>query len=252
MSETPPPAALPAPRGRITAIVPLKALDKAKGRLAGDLDASSRRALVAWMFGRVMAACHEAALVTRVLVVAGDRAGAGLAAEHDAQIVVEPRPGLQRALATAEAVASRTRRPAATLVVAADLPLALGADLDRVCAAGGESGGASSPHPCGPAVVVAPTRDGGTGALYRRPPAVIGTRYGPGSAAAHLRLAAAAGVNAVLTQVPGLALDVDTAGQLREAAGLDREVAAWLDREVAWTSAMRDRLTSGACAPPEG
>lgn len=198
------------------------------------------------MFGRVMAACQEATLVARVLVVAGDLAAADLAAAHDVEVLTEPRPGLQRALATADAaVTSRPRPPAATLVVAADLPLARGTDLDRVCYAGGESEAMHSTHPAGPAVVVAPTRDGGTGALYRRPPAVIGTRYGPGSAAAHLRLAVAAGANAALARIPALALDVDTAGQLREAAGLDSEVAAW-------TSAIRERLPRGACAPPKG
>lgn len=224
---------------QITAIVPLKALDQAKGRLAGDLDPSSRRALVAWMFGRVMAACRDAALIGPVLVVAGDRAAADIATAHDVRILVEERPGLQRALAVADAA---TAAASATLVLAADLPLARGPDLDRMCAAGGGLGGGPG-RSAPPAVVVAPTRDGGTGALYRCPPTVIETRYGPGSAAAHLALARAAGVNAVVTRVPALALDVDTAGQLRAAAQMDREVAAW-------TTALRDRRPCRVCPPP--
>jgi 2-phospho-L-lactate/phosphoenolpyruvate guanylyltransferase len=102
-------------------------------------------------------------------------------------------------------------------VVAADLPLAHGADLDRVVAAAAG----------GRAVVIVPTRDGGTGVLYRRPATVTGTAYGPGSAAAHVRLAADAGLEAVTLDVPGLALDVDDAGGLREAAARDGAAGRW-------------------------
>lgn len=203
----------PSPAGA-TAIVPLKALDRAKGRLAGDLDPAARRALTAWMFGRVLVACRAATHVTGLLVVAGDEDAARLARQHDAPVLLEPRPGLAAALAAADEACAPAR---ATLVVAADLPLARGADLDRVCETAGP----------GPAVVVAPTRDGGTGALYRRPPLVIPTRYGPGSAAAHLALAAQAGLPGIRVDVPGLALDVDDAGRLREAAALDRAVGRW-------------------------
>jgi 2-phospho-L-lactate/phosphoenolpyruvate guanylyltransferase len=121
--------------------------------------------------------------------------------------VLEPRPGLGRALATADATAAGA---AATLVVAADLPLVAAEDLDAVCAAGAR----------GPAVVVAPTHDGGTGALLRRPPRLIPTAYGPGSAARHLALARAAGASALVVDRQALALDVD------DAAGLARAHAA--------------------------
>lgn len=63
----------------VAAIVPLKALGQAKGRLAGDLDPASRQGLTAWMVERVVAACRAAASVDRLLIVAGDEAGAALA-----------------------------------------------------------------------------------------------------------------------------------------------------------------------------
>lgn len=188
----------------VVAIVPLKALDQAKGRLAGDLNPAARRSLTAWMFGRVITACRAAAHVDRLLVVAGDPAAAALAAAYGVPALLEPRPGLRAALDAADAVCAQA---AATLVVAADLPLATGADLDRVCAAGAAS------------VVIVPTRDGGTGALYRRPPTVMPTRYGPGSAAAHAALAASAGFQATVLDLPALALDVDVAGDLHQVLG---------------------------------
>lgn len=216
----------------VRAIIPLKALDTAKGRLAPDLDPSTRRALTAWMFGRVLSACRGAEHIDGVLVVAGDGAAAALARAHAAAAIVEPRPGLDAALAAADDACADED---ATLVVAADLPLARPADLDRVCSVGWRRG-----------VVVAPTRDGGTGALLRRPPRVIRTRYGPGSATAHLGLARAAGVPALRLDVPALALDIDTAGQLQEAALLDGGLARWLGGEAAaWDGPVLDRAGCG-------
>lgn len=186
---------------RVTAIIPVKALHAAKGRLAPALAASERRTLVATMLERVVRACQGCAAVEDVLVVAGDAAAASLAAGLGVRVLVEPVAGLDRALAAADAA---TAGAEATLVVAADLPLATAADLDRVVAA------ATAAR----TVVVAPTVDGGTGALLRRPGAVSGTAYGAGSAAAHLALARAAGAVAVRIDVPALAHDVDTPEQL--------------------------------------
>jgi 2-phospho-L-lactate/phosphoenolpyruvate guanylyltransferase len=186
----------------VTAVVPLKALGEAKQRLAATLSPPARRELAAWMFGRVAAACRDATSIGRVVGVAGDAAAARVMAAHGIEVLVEPRPGLARALAAADASLADV---AATLVVAADLPLAESGDLDAVCAAGAH----------GPVVVVAPTEDGGTGALLRRPPHVIRPQYGPRSAERHLALARAAGAGALRIDRPGLAADVDDEAGLR-------------------------------------
>lgn len=185
----------------VVAIVPLKALDQAKGRLSPGLDAAARRDLATRMLGHVVRACHSAVSVSRVVVVAGDRAGVELARAAGADTLLQPLAGLRAALDLADAELADAE---ATLVVAADLPLIVPGDLDEVVAAAGE----------GPAVVVAPTSDGGTGALLRRPAGVVATAYGPGSAAAHLALAQAAGVRAVRLDNPRLAMDIDTPEQL--------------------------------------
>ena len=87
------------------------------------------------------------------------------------------------------------------LVVAADLPHLRGGDVDAVLAADTE-------------VVVAPTRDGGTGGLLRRPPQVCSTAYGPRSATRHLAVARASGLRAARLEVAGFAHDVDVEGDL--------------------------------------
>jgi 2-phospho-L-lactate/phosphoenolpyruvate guanylyltransferase len=186
----------------VTAIVPLKALADAKGRMTGHLDEDARRALVTWMLDQVLDACLRAEAVNRIVVIAGDAQAAAEAIRPGVEAVVEPAAGLAAAFATADRAA---REAEATLVIPADLPLATAADIDTVCAAGARA----------PAVVVVPTRDGGTGALLRRPSGLVGTAFGPGSAAAHLRLAATAGIRPVQLDLPNLAFDIDTPGDLR-------------------------------------
>ncbi|MEX0658688.1 MAG: 2-phospho-L-lactate guanylyltransferase [Egibacteraceae bacterium] len=203
------------PADTAVAVVPLKALSRAKGRLAGHLPARDRRELVAWMFARVIAACRGASGVGAVLVVAGDDAAADLARGLAVPVVVERKPGLAAAMAAAD---DATAAATASLVVAADLPFAGADDLDLVCRAGRR----------GPCVVVAPTRDGGTAALLRRPAGVIVPAYGPSSATAHLAAAAAAGARGVRLVVPALAFDVDTAEHLRALHPRDLG-ATWTD-----------------------
>jgi 2-phospho-L-lactate/phosphoenolpyruvate guanylyltransferase len=189
----------------VTAIVPLKGLAAAKSRLAPALAPERRQQLAVTMLEHVLAVCRAAPSVEAVLVVAGDTMGAEVAGAAGARVVRQVGTGLPAALELADAALEGA---AATLVVAADLPLLSPEDVEAVCAAGA----------VGPAVVVAPTRDGGTGGLLRRPGGVIPTAFGPGSASAHRRLAAAAGILPSVVDRDGFALDVDTAGQLRAAA----------------------------------
>lgn len=203
--------------GPAVAIVPLKRLDHAKGRLAAHLDGPQRRALVGWMLARVVAACQATPEIDRVLVVAGDEAAARLAATLGVDVVVERTPGLAAALAAAD---RETAVAPASLVVAADLPLAAAEDLAAVCRAGRQ----------GPCVVVAPTRDGGTAALLRRPAGLIVPAYGTGSAAAHLQAAAAVGARGQRLEVSALAFDVDTAEDVGGLCDRDRAAAAWIRR----------------------
>ena len=188
----------------VIAIVPLKALGQAKGRMAFALDAGLRLEAVAWMLDRVLAALAGARGVAQVLVVAGDAAGVDLVGDRADRVLLERTPGLVAALGAADAA---TRLAGATMVLAADLPLVTADEVDAVCGAGVS----------GPCVVLVATRDGGTGALLRRPGHAMGTAYGPRSAIAHLALARAAGLRVQQLDLPGLAFDVDTPDALRNA-----------------------------------
>jgi 2-phospho-L-lactate guanylyltransferase len=183
----------------ISAILPLKALDRSKQRLAGRLDADARRSLMTRLFTHVAGVCTATPGIDDVCAVVGDDAGARLAGAAGIAWVAEPAPDLNAAVAHATTWAGGD----ASLVVVTDLPGLRVADLTFVLECGRERG-----------VVVAATRDGGTGALLRRPNAAVPPAFGPRSAAAHLAAARRAGVRAALVSTPGLRRDVDRPGDL--------------------------------------
>ncbi len=189
----------------ITAIVPLKALRFSKQRLASRVPADERQALMGRLFTHVLRTCADTPGITSVLAVVGDAGGAALAREVGVPSMRERGGGLNAALREATAHVDGD----ASLVVVADLPRLSVTDLRRVVAAGAVS----------PCVVVASTHDGGTGALLRRPPAVIAPAFGPASASAHLDAAQQAGVRAILLTSRGLADDLDRPGDLDRFAG---------------------------------
>ena len=73
-----------------TIIVPVKTLERAKGRLAPELSPDIRRALVVAMATDVIAACRDASPVVRVRVVGSDPEIARIAQGLGAEFVVDP------------------------------------------------------------------------------------------------------------------------------------------------------------------
>lgn len=185
----------------VTALIPLKALSRAKGRLADALPDTAREALVVALAERVLTACQRARHVGRILLVAGDEAAAAVGRRAGVDVVVVARPGLAAALAAGERC---LEGGGASLVLPADLPDITTAAVEQVCRAGSH----------GPVVVVAPTRDGGTSALLRRPATIVPTAFGPQSAVAHVRLGVGRGLDTVWLPVPELARDLDRPADL--------------------------------------
>lgn len=182
-----------------TVIVPLRSPGHGKTRLRGHLSPDQRAALATAMFADVIAALTRAGMA-RIVVAARGQAAIEAARDHGIEWLADPgRDGLDAAIAAAS-VSVTTH---GLLVVAADLPRLTAAEV-RAVTDRDES------------VVVAPTRGGGTGALLRRPAAVIGTSYGPDSARAHLEAATAAGLTSHLIDRPGFRADIDTAADLAE------------------------------------
>src|SRR5215218_10208382 len=181
-------------------LVPLKALAEAKGRLAPAVGPLPRRLLAIAMFEDVVAALQAVPALVAPVVVSPDREVWRRADAMGCRVVEEP-PGAGD-LNAALGAAAKVVNGEALLVVAADLPLASAAGLERVLAA-------EAP------VAVVPSADGGgTNVLAWRDAASFAPSFGPASAARHLAVP-----GAVRVDDPGLALDVDAMEDLRVVAG---------------------------------
>lgn len=187
-------AQTPAPT---VALVPLRS--PGKNRLADTLAEQERDALSRAMLADVAAALR-ASPIDRVVVAASGTAATAAARALDLAVVTDP-PATCSLDAALQAAGRSLGRVGTLLVVMADLPRLHADDVAAVLATDA-------------AIVVAATADGGTGGLLRRPPGVMGTAYGPGSAARHRALARAAGVGARTVDLPGFRHDVDAWGDL--------------------------------------
>jgi len=191
---------------RVVAIVPVGALEGAKSRLGGTLDAEERRDLVGRMLERTVRAALTTPGIDETLVVSPDQEALGVASALGARTLLQRSQGLNRGLREArdDAVAGEAT---AVVVIPIDLPLvsteAL-AGLIAPLAAVVER----------PLVVLASDRHRrGTNALVVAPPDAIEFGFGGDSRSAHAACAAEAGARYV--EVDGaLSLDVDTPDDL--------------------------------------
>jgi 2-phospho-L-lactate guanylyltransferase len=206
----------------IFAIVPVKPLDLAKGRLASALAAPERRALVLAMLEDVLTALHATPALHRTLVVSQDAEVLALAAQLGATALLERAADLNSAYEQG-AVFAACSGATGLLALHADLPLAAPAEIAGLIAMGDAAG----------AVALAPSRDGGTNGLYRPASAALPFLFGPNSLARHVRAAHERGLAMRLFRAPGLELDIDQPDDLlllAEAAGETR--AQQLVREL--------------------
>jgi 2-phospho-L-lactate guanylyltransferase len=190
-------------------LVPIKRLDVCKQRLSGILDAGQRRSLMLALLEDALAQAFLAERATGVSVVTDDPLAAAVANACGAPSAsdggLEWNAGLQHALGLL--------RPAAegVLFLSADLPTVVAADIDAMIEACPARG-----------VAIGRAHDEGTNALALRPSGVIVPAFGsPRSSLVHAALARTAGVESVLVDRPGLALDLDTPDDVTEALALD-------------------------------
>jgi 2-phospho-L-lactate/phosphoenolpyruvate guanylyltransferase len=190
-----------APATRIVAIVPVGALEGAKSRLGGTLDAEERRDLVTQLLTRTVTATLATPAIAETLVVSPDSDVLALGERLGARSLRQRSQGLNQGLAEGRDDAA-AGGATAVAIVPIDLPLISAEALGRLLApvAAGN----------GPLVVLVPDRHGrGTNALVLAPPDAIGFRFGGDSRAAHAACARESGARYVEIDGP-LALDLDT------------------------------------------
>lgn len=186
-----------------SAVVPVKSLSASKSRLLPELSRGELEALALAMVEDVVGALLDTPEIDRVAVATPDARVAETARKLGAEALHGPDPGLNEAI-DAAAPKLHLAPDAPLLVVLGDVAGAEAADISRLYRA-------LDALPPGPAAVLAPSRDGGTSALLRRPHDALPARFGRQSATRHREAAEAAGVALREIELASLAVDLDHA-----------------------------------------
>ena len=179
----------------IAAVVPVKRLSEAKSRLAERLGPGERASLAGALVQRTVRAIQESGVVDVVVVATPDKSlAAGLGAKWLAD------GGSLNATLQHAAQRALELHADGLLIVPADLALLTPDDIVAVV----------QNVESGPGIGIAATQDGGTGALFLRPPDVIPPAFGESSYQRHLDLAAERKVGIHRIARAGFAFDIDT------------------------------------------
>ena len=204
-------------------IVPVKPFSEGKSRLAGYLSPQERRALNRDLLTRTLDAIRLAHLDAEIVVVSRDndaldaatRLGSHALAEvpSAAQSLDAGRrpsaagPELQLNAALTQAARYIVARGATkALVLPTDMPNLTAEDVRTV----------ASPRGRGPQIIIAPSRDGGTNALFLQPAQAIPFAFGRGSFQRHQRLAKDAGIPVRIVESASLLFDIDRPEDYKE------------------------------------
>ncbi len=181
----------------IAAVVPVKSLDHAKSRLLPRLGAEGTRDLTLAMLEDVLEVLLSLPEIDVVAVATEDVEVAAAADAAGATPLLPHDPGLNP---TIEAAAAELlpNPDDALLVMLGDVVGVQADQVRRLLQALPKRG-----------VALAPSRDGGTAAMVRRPRDVIPANFGIDSAKRHRELAERAGVELREIPLDSLALDLD-------------------------------------------
>lgn len=192
----------------IWAIVPIKPFHRAKTRLASALSAQGRQQLARDCADRTLNTLRQCAGISTIVVVSRDEPALAMARAHEVMPLRETgRPTLNAALGQALAHAQAHGAQAA-LILPGDLPFISVGEVAQMVEDARALDGAG--------MGIAPDRHNeGTNALLIRPPTAIKPAFGKGSFARHKTLAHKNGLRLMVRHLPGFALDLDTADDLK-------------------------------------
>jgi len=189
-------------------LVPVKNLSLAKQRLSPVLSPEARLELAQAMCRDVLETLARWTGRPEVAVVTGDDFARELAAHFNFLVIDDDaNPGETGAIEMATQVC-RSRGAASTLVIPADIPMIETSELQQIVDSAPGAG----------AVLVPDSAGRGTNAALRTPADLFPLRFGNDSFLPHLAAARATGLDCVVLELPGIALDVDRPEDLQELA----------------------------------
>lgn len=182
------------------ALVPVKDLTHAKGRLAALLSPTERHALARAMLEDVLVALQQASTVDRIALVTTDAHALWLAARGGFEVVDEGSGRGETGAVELAIKVCQERGASALAVIPGDIPLLTAADVDCVLQHGTQHD-----------VVIVPSWDSrGTNAIFLRPPDALQLRFGSWSFFPHVKQAKRKGLSYKVVRLPRVALDIDT------------------------------------------
>lgn len=199
------------------AILPVKALQGGKQRLAGSLDTVQREALCVALLGDALDALTGSRRLDGVLVVTRDPAVTGIARHVGVTVLHESGQGLNVAVTDAAHWAF-DHGAETVLIMHADLPLVSAAAIDALLR---RHQAADGPH-----CTLVPDRHAqGTNALVVSPPCAMPFRFGEDSLNQHLMAAAHQGLRCSVVPDDALGHDLDTPEDLQALLSMSRRDA---------------------------
>jgi 2-phospho-L-lactate guanylyltransferase len=189
----------------VYAIVPVKHLATSKSRLAAILTPEDRKRLTLVMLEDVLTAIRNSAIQGTV-VVGSDSCVNELATNAGVAFINEEARGLNHAI-RGSIKWCMERGAGSVLVLLADIPLLSSTDIDRIIELAGTAQSI---------VVVSSSKNGGTNALYLRPPNLIPVSYGPESFKRHIEHARVRGIPVKTYYSFSVAFDIDSQEDLQE------------------------------------
>ena len=190
-------------RVHTTAIVPVKGLPVANGRLDGQLSADERKRLAEALFLDLIMKLPRARYIDDALIVTADDSVARQARWFGHGVLVQESDQGHSEAASAGAQAAMAAGADRVVMLPVDCPMLAVEELDAHVG--------RSPR----TALIVPDRHGtGTNALVLTPPDVFVPAFGPDSCARHVSRARAAGISFALEEIESLAIDLDTPDDL--------------------------------------
>lgn len=184
---------------KIWAVIPIKALDKAKTRLAPVLTLEERQKLVVQMFEHTVQELADWPLLEGILVVSNDPFFEKFAKPYGFEFLLEDQPCGLNSSVTLAAEYLQSQGIQAMLVIHSDLPWISQYELNLLVKVAPDHG-----------ILIAPDRHrSGTNVLWAAPPLIIPFAYGCDSFQKHQELAQQANCPMIIFDSDSLSLDLD-------------------------------------------
>jgi 2-phospho-L-lactate guanylyltransferase len=186
-----------------TAIVPVKGLSVANGRLNGTLSAHERHRLAEALFLDLIMKLPRCRCLDDALVVTSDPSIARQARWFGNKVLVQEGDEGHSEAAIAGARAAMADGADRVAMLPVDCPLLDPEELDAHIGRSART------------VLIVPDRHGtGTNGLVLAPPDVFLPAFGPDSCARHVSRARAAGISFALEEIESMGMDLDTPGDM--------------------------------------